>query len=483
VKLWAWSTNSIECTEPRVQLSLDGHISKGVWGASSAGTGLCAYILLKCYNKFMINQQILDYIKQQVQQGVSREQIKSSLMTNGWQASDIEEGFNAIGSGSSNIPLAPLANVGPTSNFTNSVTPISYAGFWLRVAASLVDGFIVNLIFALLGFLYFWFFAKNNPSLSNSTSTVMGILYFIMWILYFPFMESRGGTTFGKKIVGIKVLNANGESVGFLRSLGRNLAKIISALILMIGFIMAGFTKKKQGLHDIIASCVVVRTRETSAGKIWAVIILIIVVCIGTVVIAGAQFLFMLSSLFSGGINIQTSSDQTPTTQTQNNGTGFTTSSASAFVPLSREEYDTYFSKPITGLDSERDYNGPHTYAGPALIAFDDFWGLNTALPVIPNLESNYVWIDLTSIISKNGQDILDRESTFEKDIFFKGLNLSKETQPFEFLSDHRSIHLITGAKSSDAKTVKGTLFFKIPLDSKNSSNFYEKSYPFTINI
>jgi len=102
-------------------------------------------------------------------------------------------------------------------------------------------------------------------------------------------------------------------------------------------------------------------------------------------------------------------------------------------------------------------------------------------LPVIPNLEGNkdYVWIDLTSILSKNGQDILDRESTFEKDIFFKGLNLSKETQPFEYLSDHRQVHYIAGAKSSDAKTIKGTLFFKIPLDSKNSSNFYEKSYPF----
>lgn len=429
----------------------------------------------------MINQQLLDFIKQQVQQGIGREQIKSSLMTNGWQASDIEEGFNAIGS--SGIPLAPTANVGPMSSFTNPSMPISYAGFWLRVAASLVDGFIVNLMFALLGFLYFWFFAKNNPSLSNSTQTVMGIFYFVIWILYFPFMESRGGTTFGKKIVGIKVLNANGEPVGFLRSLGRNLAKIISALILMIGFIMAGFTKKKQGLHDIIASCLVVRSRETSAGKIWAVIILIIVVCIGTVAIAGAQFLFMLSSLFSGGINIQTSSNQPSTTQFQDNGT--VTSTASVFVPLSSSEYDTYFSKPIAGLDGESDYKGPRAYAGPALLAFDDFWGINSALPVIPNLENNkdYVWIDLASIISKNGQDILDRESTFEKDIFFKGLNLSKETQPFEFLSDHRSIHLITGAKSSDAKTINGTLFFKIPLDSKNSSNFYEKSYPFTINI
>jgi len=433
----------------------------------------------------MINQQILDYIKQQVQQGVNREQIKNSLMSNGWQASDIEEGFNAVGSGSSEIPLAPTSNVGPASNFTNSAMPISYAGFWLRVAASLVDGFIVNLIFALLGFLYFWFFAKNNPSLSNSAQTVMGILYFVMWILYFPFMESRGGTTFGKKIVGIKVLNTNGEPVGFLRSLGRNLAKIISALILMIGFIMAGFTKKKQGLHDIIASCVVVKSKETSAGKIWAVIILIIVVCIGTVVIAGAQFLFMLSSLFSGGINIQTSSNQPIITQTQNNGNVFTTSPASVFVPLSKEEYDTYFSKPITGLDGESDYKGPHTYAGPALIAFDDFFGLNTALPVIPNLEGSegYVWIDLTSIISKNGQDILNRESTFEKDIFFKGLNLSKETQPFEYLSDRRQVHYITGAKSSEARTIKGTLFFKIPLDSKTPSNFYEKSYPFIINI
>jgi len=44
----------------------------------------------------MVNQQMLDYIKQQMQQGVSREQIKSSLMTNGWQAQNIEEGFNNI---------------------------------------------------------------------------------------------------------------------------------------------------------------------------------------------------------------------------------------------------------------------------------------------------------------------------------------------------------------------------------------------------
>ena len=44
----------------------------------------------------MVNQQLLDYVKQQLQQGVSREQIKSSLMANGWQAQDIDEAFSTI---------------------------------------------------------------------------------------------------------------------------------------------------------------------------------------------------------------------------------------------------------------------------------------------------------------------------------------------------------------------------------------------------
>lgn len=59
----------------------------------------------------MINQQLLDYIKQQMQQGVSREKIKISLMANGWQAQDIEEGFNNINTPNipSTYPAAPIA--------------------------------------------------------------------------------------------------------------------------------------------------------------------------------------------------------------------------------------------------------------------------------------------------------------------------------------------------------------------------------------
>jgi hypothetical protein len=108
-------------------------------------------------------------------------------------------------------------------------------------------------------------------------------------------MESNGGATFGKIVLGIKVLGSNGEPVGFLKSLARNFSKIISTLILMIGFIMAGFTKKKQGLHDIISNCIVVNVKEISAGKVWLVIILAI---LGTALVAASQAIYTLYSLF-----------------------------------------------------------------------------------------------------------------------------------------------------------------------------------------
>ena len=54
----------------------------------------------------MINQQLLDYIKQQIQQGTDREKINNSLMANGWQASDIKEAFDSIMP--SNQPVQPI---------------------------------------------------------------------------------------------------------------------------------------------------------------------------------------------------------------------------------------------------------------------------------------------------------------------------------------------------------------------------------------
>jgi len=452
----------------------------------------------------MINQSLLDYIKQQIQQNTSQEQIKSSLLTNGWSATDIEEGFSAIGLTSQAVPLtpSPTPNTEPLTNAVNSTQTIAYAGFWLRVLASIIDGFIVNLIIALFSFLYLWFFVKNNDSFAGNTQAVVRIFYFIVWIIYCPFIESRGGATLGKKIIGLKVLNGNGEPVGFFRSLGRNLAKIISSLILMIGFMMAGFTKKKQGLHDFIAGCIVIKSKKINTGKIWAVIILIIGVSVGLVILVIAQLTLVISTLFSPkNINTIDVRSWQPSTSTeiqswnttdtdlsnqtmQNDATEANNSTFNTFIPLSSEEYDTYFSQPIAGLDEEIGFKGSRTYAGPALIVLNTMGLLHVALPIIPNLEENsdYIWIDLTSITAKDGTEILDSESSFEQDLFFKSLTLRKNIEPVEFLSDYRSLHYIDEAKPFDIKTVKGTLFFKIPLDSEDSANFYEKSYPFSLS-
>ncbi len=64
--------------------------------------------------------------------------------------------------------------------------------------------------------------------------------------------------TLGKMALGIKVTDLAGKRVGFGKATGRYFGKIISALILLIGFIMVAFTEKKQGLHDKMAGCLVV---------------------------------------------------------------------------------------------------------------------------------------------------------------------------------------------------------------------------------
>ncbi|MGB6469852.1 MAG: RDD family protein, partial [Candidatus Acidiferrales bacterium] len=65
--------------------------------------------------------------------------------------------------------------------------------------------------------------------------------------------------TLGKRALGLLVTDLEGRRVSFGRASGRYFGKIVSALILMIGFIMAGFTEKKQALHDMLAGCLVLR--------------------------------------------------------------------------------------------------------------------------------------------------------------------------------------------------------------------------------
>ncbi len=151
---------------------------------------------------------------------------------------------------------------------------IVHAGFWRRVAAYMLDTLILTipflLVFGVLGYMSF-----RAAMSGESPGGMIVLIYFLAYIgaivgswLYFAKYESGAGqATPGKRIMGLKVTNANGERITFGRATGRFFGKIVTGIIPFgIGWMMAGFTGRKQALHDMMASTCVV-FREVSPGK------------------------------------------------------------------------------------------------------------------------------------------------------------------------------------------------------------------------
>lgn len=172
--------------------------------------------------------------------------------------------------------VAVPANVGVAGFSTTQ--RVTYAGFWLRWVAHLIDGLIVGAgVFALvIPLIFLTGLAATLEGLSQhaneppNPAAIAGILSLVLtfvavavllqW-LYFAYLESgEKQATWGKQALGLYVTDGAANRVSFGRASGRYFAKMISALIpLWIGYIMAGFTEKKQALHDMIAGCLVLR--------------------------------------------------------------------------------------------------------------------------------------------------------------------------------------------------------------------------------
>ncbi|MGH9782403.1 MAG: RDD family protein, partial [Candidatus Acidiferrales bacterium] len=151
-----------------------------------------------------------------------------------------------------------------------------YAGFWLRFVAYLIDAVILGIVCMVL--IVVVIFASGiaamlrnlpenpTPDMFLRGAFVLAILALIAittvitW-LYYAWMESSPSQgTLGKMAMGLIVTDMQYQPVSFARASGRFFAKFITGLIpLWIGYIMAGFTAKKQALHDMIASCLVLR--------------------------------------------------------------------------------------------------------------------------------------------------------------------------------------------------------------------------------
>jgi uncharacterized RDD family membrane protein YckC len=139
-----------------------------------------------------------------------------------------------------------------------------YAGFWRRVAAVILDGIVLGIVTVPLNLAFGDGTGSDSMTYSpagQSISTALG------W-LYYALMESSAKqATLGKMALGIMVTDLEGRRIGFGKATGRYFAKILSALILLIGFIMVAFTARKQGLHDILAGTLVVKGQAPSQAQ------------------------------------------------------------------------------------------------------------------------------------------------------------------------------------------------------------------------
>lgn len=91
-----------------------------------------------------------------------------------------------------------------------------------------------------------------------STTSLGSIGAFVMLVYMIVMDRSRYQGSFGKKAMDLTVTNASGGRLTLGQAIIRNIAKVLSAIILLIGFLMIGWTQKKQGLHDRIAGALVV---------------------------------------------------------------------------------------------------------------------------------------------------------------------------------------------------------------------------------
>ena len=141
------------------------------------------------------------------------------------------------------------------------VKQMEYVGAVKRFIAYIVDTVILTIVAFAAGVAILVSTMENGRRTmgEHEIGQIIMVLYVIIFFIYSVLMESSSKQgTLGKMIMKIKVVNSSGNKLSILNALGRQLGKIVSGLIVGIGYIMILFTKNKQGLHDKFAKTYVV---------------------------------------------------------------------------------------------------------------------------------------------------------------------------------------------------------------------------------
>jgi len=147
-----------------------------------------------------------------------------------------------------------------------STASVKYGGFWIRVVAAIIDNIIIRAaawpigaVFGLGGMAGMMggapFGGLGLHMLGGGIMVV--VVLFGSWLYEAFMLSSSYQATLGKMIFGMKVTDLRGNRLSFAHATGRHFAKLLSLLTLCIGYLMVGFTERKQGLHDMVAGTLV----------------------------------------------------------------------------------------------------------------------------------------------------------------------------------------------------------------------------------
>ena len=173
---------------------------------------------------------------------------------------------------------------------------VVHAGFIRRFAAFIIDGFIIGIAFYAAALVLVVVVVLLAPGLGDASDETVGLAAVLGYLLlmafyyvgagcYYALQESsRHQATVGKRAMGIKVTDDDGNRLSRTHAFGRWFAAVLSYLSFYIGFLMAGFTERKRALHDMVADTLVVDrwaftdTPERQQRGAGAAVILVLIV-------------------------------------------------------------------------------------------------------------------------------------------------------------------------------------------------------------
>lgn len=341
----------------------------------------------------------------------------------------------------------------------------NYGGFWIRFLAYLVDSVIVFVLIILI--------AGALAFLGEAGALLIPAVCIAVPVLYWALMQSSPRqATLGKALLGLKVADAAGGRLALPRSLAREVCKYISALPLMIGFIIAGFTQRKQALHDFFVATTVVREGRSH---------LLVALVVGTLgwIAPGALVMVLGVGIFAGmmgyaggdmlaAVQEAQKQQQAPAPMQRKPAAApqkpavapQTQAAAPASAP--GEEIQTLLAARLSGIDKPGT-----TRAGPAILEIDSLFGgtfaIKTYLPMYKEFDGNGVSVQLARVVDAKGADLYDPANSLESP-FFQRVSLRGESAPVPHLGGTRRVSLKSGADSKSVDRADGTVKLAIPV-------------------